>query len=655
MSSTENRSRPRSASERHLTTNGYDTQSAQHHTERYGADQWQPLIDPLIVLGGIFRSKLLICLMAVLGACLGVAIALSTPKSYSVSTDLIVDPRELKIVDRDLNQSTYGADAALALIENQMRIMTSGNVMNGVVDKLKLDADPEFNGQGGATSPIGMLRALLTKSEPSTDPERLRMVTLNNLNKAINVVREGKSFVVSIVGTSLDPDKAAMLANTTRDAYFQEVSDSQARMIGRATDDLNARLDYQRSEVEQAERKVETFKVEKGIVNAQGRLISDEEILKLNDQLSVARARTSELKARATSTQQLSINQVIEGVLPEQVNSASMAELRGQYSSLRQEADRISVRLGPKHPQRQAVEVQLAGAREQIANELRRITSSVQVDLDRAAQLEKDLQAQLTIMTVRQGELSGVLVSLRELERDAASKRAVYESYLLRARETGEQQNINTVKMDIISLAQPPIDSDPPSRSSMAIMFTILGLAAGIGIGLLRGLIDSVKQNGVLRAEQRNRPLVQSQAAEAMSEDDPIQLETGRGEAVIQPLQQGPWDEVEEPRPVEKYDWEGEEAAAYPEPSRQAEASHWQRQNLQPYPPLDDDRDDQNAWGKARKSPETLRFEAWHQERLRMAQRMQAGSDAGNVDDIRRSLRDFQNAVDDLASRHRTP
>ena len=63
-------------------------------------------------------------------------------------------------------------------------------------------------------------------------------------------------------------------------------------MAGRATNEIEARLDELRAEVEAAERKVGDYKARNDLVDAQGRLIADDEILKLNDQLTVARART---------------------------------------------------------------------------------------------------------------------------------------------------------------------------------------------------------------------------------------------------------------------------------------------------------------------------------------------------------------------------
>ncbi|OWK21964.1 hypothetical protein AJ88_13490 [Mesorhizobium amorphae CCBAU 01583] len=63
-------------------------------------------------------------------------------------------------------------------------------------------------------------------------------------------------------------------------------------MAGRATNQLTSKLDDLRKGVEAAERKVEDFRATHGLIDAQGHLISDDQMLKVNEQLSVARART---------------------------------------------------------------------------------------------------------------------------------------------------------------------------------------------------------------------------------------------------------------------------------------------------------------------------------------------------------------------------
>lgn len=465
--------------------------------------QWKPLIDPMKVIGGVGRSKLLIVLCTVLGALLGIAVALSTPKKYEAATELLIDPRDLKLVDRDLTQSGFSNEATLAIVENQVRVITSGTVLNKVVDRLHLDDDPEFNGQGSGGSGLSGLRSLLSRGDGADDPVRRRALAVNHLAESLSVERGGKTFVVVIAVKTRDGEKSALIANTMADVFLRTYGELQSDTASRATQELTARLAELRSSVETAERKVETFKAEHDIIDPQGRLITDDELMKLNDQLSVARARALELNAKAASAKSADVDAVVGGALPEALASPTMTELRTQYAVLKGELDKLAVKLGPRHPQLQAVQAQLGGAREQIAAELSRIASSVQTELKRSAQLEQELSSRLAQLKVRQGDVSRDMVTLRELEREATAKRAVYEAFLLRARETGEQRDINTANMSVISLAYPPLTATGPSRSMIAVAGTMLGLFAGIGIGGMRGAYESLRDTARQRRRRR--------------------------------------------------------------------------------------------------------------------------------------------------------
>jgi succinoglycan biosynthesis transport protein ExoP len=79
------------------------------------------------------------------------------------------------------------------------------------------------------------------------------------------------------------------------------------------------------------------------------------------------------------------------------------------------------------------------------------------------------------------------MVTLRELERDVQASRAVYESFLVRARETGEQERLDTKNIRVISRAEPPQGrSFPPSNLLLAVGALLLGVGAGSGIVIMR-------------------------------------------------------------------------------------------------------------------------------------------------------------------------
>jgi succinoglycan biosynthesis transport protein ExoP len=480
--------------------------------------QWKPLIDPMQVVRGIAKSKLLIITTTLIGAGLGIAIALSTPKKYEATAELIVDPRDLKLTDRDLTQNVVASDATLAIVENQVRVLTSGTVLNKVVDKLNLVNDPEFNGQGsGGLGIRSLIHSILSRQDgpDGVDQVRQRALAVGNLAESLSVERGGKTFVITVSAITQNGEKSALIANTMTDVFLQTFGQIQSDTAGRATDELTARLDDLRKGVEAAERKVEDFRASHDLVDAQGHLISDDEMLKLNEQLSVARARTLELNARAASARSIDVNSVLSGTLPEEINSNTMSDLRSQYATLKQEADRAAIRLGPRHPELQAINAQIAGARDRIAGELRRIASSLQVDLKRAVQLEQDLSSRLAQLKVRSGDVNNDLVSMRELEREAAAKRSVYEQYLLRAKETGEQKDINTANMNVISKAFAPLEAKGPSRALMALAGLLLGFASGIGLGAMRGAYESLRETANSRSRRDRKAPLEDQVLRA--------------------------------------------------------------------------------------------------------------------------------------------
>ena len=465
--------------------------------DRADDDGWKPLIDPARVIGGIADLKGLIVATTLLGALLGAGMALTTPKKYEAYAEILVHPRDLKLFDRDLtDESGLPSDATLAIIENQVRVLTSSTVLNKVVEKLNLESDPEFNGSEGGVdiNPLNIVRSLLTRSDGTVDEARRRGLTVQTLAENVHVERTGKTFTILVGATSQNPDRAAQIANTMVTEFIDTANERQTDTAGRATDELTGKLAEMRRNVEAAERKVEQFKAENDIIDAQGRLITDDEIVKLNDQLSIAKARTLELSGRARSVRTVRTDDILNGASPEAAASGVLTELRAQYATAKQEAERLSVRLGPRHPQYQAAQAQLDGAREQIGVELRRINAQVQTEVRRAVQLEQELAARLAQLKVRQGDLSNEMVTLRELEREANTQRSVYEAFLLRARETGEQKNISTVNISTISEAQPPLEASGASRAVVTGTGAFLGLLAGLGLGGVRGALESLRE-----------------------------------------------------------------------------------------------------------------------------------------------------------------
>ncbi len=451
-------------------------------------DAWVPLIDPRKLFSAIANAKKLIGAMSLIGLVAGVLYALSIPKYYYSTAEILIDPRDLQISDRELLPSGLPYDASLALVENQTRILTSRRVILGTVEKLNLDQDAEYNGKGlGTPNPMTALKAIVFGSE-SVDPAKAKDLAVENLLEVTGGSRAPKTFVISLTVRSQDPSKAALIANTMAEVYMDVQDEIQSDTVGRANGELGGRLEELRTDVEKAERLVEAYRSENELFDTNGKLISDDEISLSSTQLTRAREKVAELRARADSARELTLDAVLSDALPEGAASNLIAELRRGYASKVQQRDALSEKLGAQHPQLRTAEAEVTSAQRGIETELRRLSQTAQIELQRAIKTEQDLASGQARLKSKKSTISESLVRLRELEREAAARRSVYESLLLRARETGQQAGISTANTTIVSEAVAPLRPYGTSRKLIAIGGLVAGFMLGVMLALLGAL-----------------------------------------------------------------------------------------------------------------------------------------------------------------------
>ncbi|MBR7653889.1 GumC family protein [Brucella oryzae] len=450
--------------------------------------EWKPLIDPRIAIDVVRGSRRFLLVSTILGGVIAALYALSLPQIYVASTDILVDPRNIKTVGDELTSGQLPTDASLAVAESQARIIDSSSVLLKVIDKTELTKDAEFNGTLVPTGIAGLFAQIKSMLSPqkTTDSQTLQTRVLNNLRKSIAISRDAKTFIYSISVKTRDPQKSASLANTISSVFQSELASLQSDAARRTSDELSNRLADMRANVEQAERAAADFRASHDLVNVDGKLISDNDLTRLNDQLTNQRAETMRLQARVQVLSSATSDSVVSGTMPEDLRSNTLTALRAQYAQARQTASGLSTQLGPRHPALIQAQSQAGTVLNDIDAELRRIRSSLQVEVARSVQQEKDLTARLAQLKSQQANNSGDLVKLRELEREATALRSVYEAFLLRSRETNEQEGLNTANVRVLSEARPPLDPAGTSRKLIVIAGLVAGFLAGLAITAVR-------------------------------------------------------------------------------------------------------------------------------------------------------------------------
>jgi uncharacterized protein involved in exopolysaccharide biosynthesis len=415
--------------------------------------------------------------LAVIGAVIGGGYAILAKPRYTVSTDVLIDPA-LQVVANDVYAQPGQIDGQLLNAGSKLRVMTSGNVLARVVDEADLVDDPEFFDP----SPSFSLSGLLGGGAPAPDP---KVVALKNLMERVSATADEKSFVATLKVSAQTVDKAIGLSKAIVTAFQDELAKAEAEGAGRAAAALDDRLDGLKADVLAAEKKVEDYKRTHNLSSSNGQLVSSQTMTQLNSEIVAAQSQVVAAKANYDAL----INNGAKASSTDSAASAALAILIGRAGNLEQQLDAQSMVYGARHPAIVKLKAELAAINDQIKAELDRSINSAKATLDKAT-------ASLNALTEKMDELKGNVfndneseVALRELERDAAAKRAVYESFLARSSQIGQREHVDTTNVRVISTATPPAGrSWPPRTSLMIILGALAGFAIGLFLALARGI-----------------------------------------------------------------------------------------------------------------------------------------------------------------------
>lgn len=433
--------------------------------------------DIMALLATLWRRKLwMVALAGILGL-VALAVYLAVPPRFDATASVLIDPRGLQVVENEVTPRSATSESNGAIVESQKRVMISDPVLTQVVLREGLAEDSDFGARepGLLASIKQAVKGLLGGSSKPTDPA---VKALRILRQSVRTQRVVGSFVIDLTVRASSPDKAARIANAIAAVYLQSEFASHGDMARRTSAALEARLDELRRSVQIAEDKIEAFKAENNIVGVGGRLVGEQQLSEANTQLTQARTAAARAQSRYDQVRLLKQTGASADAIAEAVQSATIRQLRARLAAANQSAVALASQLRSGHPRMAAANAEVADLKRELAAELGRIERTAALELERANADAKRLQADLDRLTDRAVETSGAMVQMRELEREAAAARQVYQTFLVRAREISEQQGLDTSLTRIISPAV------PPSERSGASLAMLLGGALFVGLGL---------------------------------------------------------------------------------------------------------------------------------------------------------------------------
>ena len=456
--------------------------------------------------GFLVRQYPIFVFVTVLTLAMALVYLFTTPAKYTAHAMLMIDSSKLRVLQQ---QQSAMADIPLdtAQVETQVEILKSETVALSVIRDQRLVQDPEFSASSGGI--FGVLLGLGARffdggapgvSSPSSESQLERRILISFL-KQRTIARVGRTYVLDIGFTSLNPDRSATIANAIADAYIVDQLEAKYQATRRASSWLQDRIKELRTQATVADRAVLDYKVKNNIVdvginptipNAGTRLLGEQQLAELNTQLGTARTATAEAKARYERIQDILKRDVPDAAVADSLRNEVITRLRNQYLDLSAREAIWAGRYGSNHLAAVSLRNQMQELRRSILDELGRIAESYKSDFEIAKARQEATEQNLTSLVAESQSTNRDRLGLRELESSAQVYHTIYDNFLQRYMEAIQQQSFPITESRVISAAA------PPNFKSSPLVLLVLGIAAIIGVllsaavAVMREAVDRV-------------------------------------------------------------------------------------------------------------------------------------------------------------------
>lgn len=448
----------------------------------------------LVGLISILRRRLsLIIATAAVVVSLAAVYAFMVTPLYTATTKILVDARKKNTVQTEVVPSGLGNDVAdnFALVDSQVKVILSDTVLGPVVKSQHLATDPEF----GARPPslLGEISSAITgifsspKAGRAESPDEKALLALG---RQVEVKRDDQTYVIDVSVKSMDPVKAARLAQAIAKSYLADQSKSKVETSERVSQLMDGQLATLRERLLKADTKVQAFRAEHNLQGSGADLIDTRKLKGLNDQLTSAQADVADKEAKYNQIQLLLKHGIEPEMMGDAIASETVSRLREQYAIASRREAILSATLLPSHPQLQQAHSEVERLRGLIKAEVERVAEAANLDFEMAKQRLASAKAAVEASRQEVDVNDSARIKLRELQREADSTRSVYESFLSRVKEMNETQRIYTPDARIISPAAIPKNPSWPKKKIILALALVLGCGLGASLAVSAEHLD---------------------------------------------------------------------------------------------------------------------------------------------------------------------
>ena len=251
-----------------------------------------------------------------------------------------------------------------------------------------------------------------------------------------------------------------------------------------------------------AERLVVDFKKNNDMIMADGKLMNEQVITDLSSQISNAKQRVSEAKARldridavVLDNQQMgtvadTLTKQTGATLADTLNSTVASQLRTRYLELVNREASWSRKYGANHLAVVNLRDQIREIQRSFLDELKRLRDTY-LNTYEVVKLEvQDLEKRLDDAVSRSQPINQAQATLLDLQSNAKNLGTMYDDFRQRYADSLQQQSFPISDASITMRASLPLEKSGPKTALIFVIAAAGGLGFGVAVGILRELMN---------------------------------------------------------------------------------------------------------------------------------------------------------------------
>lgn len=491
-----------------------------HQHQQYSEDK--DTIDLLALWRVIWRAKWNIALLVLLCCALAaLAVSAITPQ-YIGSTTLLFNDKTPPLMS--FQQVKDSGSNATEYLQTQQALLQSRELAERAVKKLGLTTNPITDPRQQPTPWFtprkwlaqleldqwlpGLSTWVPIKNAPS-EADVFNQVTQNlMLNTSVKFV--GKSQLLEIEVELPDPVLAAAAANALAQGFTDSQLDTSEKSSQATTAWMNTRLVKLRDNLRVAEKKLQGYREEQGLVDVGGvATISANELEMTGNRMVDARRNRAEAESEYRQAKALSNGDLSRlSSVPAVLSNPLVQQFQADRAKAQAKVDELAGRYGPKHPSLLSAQSELRAATTSLQLQVQQVVAGIERQYQLASASEASLRQSFNSNKAQIQDIARKEFQLREFQREVDSTRALYETFVTRLKETAATADMDSTKVRIVDSAIVPVEASKPRKKLIVGIVGLVAAVFGMALALLMDKLSNTFKTDESIESTLNVPLL---------------------------------------------------------------------------------------------------------------------------------------------------